>query len=98
MLAKRCKKNSTFMPDLERASVTIVGDAKATIDDATWLYNTGEKDANNNDIIKDIYGHDGSTKEQAYQISTAYQLLSFAYEVKNGRTFENQFIRLDADS
>ena len=72
------------MPDLERASVTIVGDAKATIDDATWLYNTGEKDANNNDIIKDIYGHDGSTKEQAYQISTAYQLLSFAYEVKNG--------------
>ena len=91
------KKNSTFLQDLERTSITIVGDAKATIDDATWLYNTREKDANDNDIIKDIYGHDGSTEANAYQISTAYQLLSFAYEVNNGQTFENKFVRLDAD-
>ena len=84
------KKNSTFLQDLNRNSVTIVGDEKATIDDATWLYKL-------NNTVYDIYGHKGDTKDDAYQISTAYQLLSFAYEVKNGRTFENKFIRLDAD-
>lgn len=104
------KKNSTFLQDLDRTSITIVGDAKATIDDATWLYDTGEKDANNNAIIKDIYGHTGNSENDAYQISTAYQLLSFAYEVtgatligtnnpteRAGNDFTGKYIRLDAD-
>ncbi len=83
------KKNSTFLASTSRDSVTIVGDKKATADDATWLY----KD---NDVVYDIYGNDG-TEEYPYKISTAYQLLSFAYEVKNGRDFSGKFIRLDAD-
>ena len=32
------KKNSTFLHDTNRSSVTILGDDNATIDDATWLY------------------------------------------------------------
>lgn len=83
-------KNSTFLQDVERESVTIVGDEKATKDDATWLYELSG-------TVYDIYGHNGNTPETAYQISTAYQLLSFAYEVNAGRTFEGQYIRLDAD-
>ena len=84
------KKNTTFLQDTERTNVTIADDAKATADDATWLYKDGS-------TVKDIYGHDGSSVEQAYQISTAYQLLSFAYEVQSGRHFTGQYVRLDAD-
>lgn len=88
------KKNSTLLQDTERSSVTIVGDEKATIDDATWLYEL-------NNTVYDIYGHTG-TETDPYQISTAYQLLSFAYEVTKGnngagRDFNGKFIRLDAD-
>ena len=87
----KLKKNSTFLQSVERKSVTIVGDENATADDATWLY----KDKNN--TIVDIYGHDGS-KESPYQISTADELLSFAYEVNNnGYDFTGKTIRLDAD-
>lgn len=86
------KKNSTFLQSTahDGVNVTIVGDAKATMDDATWLYDY-------NGTIYDIYGHDGSSEESAYQISTANQLLSFAYEVKNNRDFAGKFVRLDAD-
>ncbi len=83
------KKNSTFMQDTERDSITIAADEAATADDATWLYWNGE-------TLLDIYGHTGSEAD-AYQISTAYQLLSFAYEVKSGNDFAGKFIRLDAD-
>ena len=92
------KKNSTFLQDtnhdgtdgsIAHPNVTIVGDAKADMDDATWLYELDDK-------IYDVYGHLG-TENDPYQISTAYQLLSFAYEVKNGKNFEGKYIRLDAD-
>ena len=83
------KKNSTFLHDSKRSSVTIVTDANATADDATWLYSL-------QGTVYDIYGHDG-TQAHPYQISTAYQLLSFAYEVQNGRTFAGQYVSLDAD-
>ncbi len=90
------KKNSTFLQGTDRFEadgttpiVTIVGDQKATIDDATWLYEL-------NGTVYDIYGHTG-TEASPYQISTAYQLLSFAYEVKNGNLFTGKYIRLDAD-
>ncbi|UKK48731.1 fimbrillin family protein [Prevotella sp. E9-3] len=84
------KKNSTFLHDTERKNVTILGDANATMDDATWLYRL-------NNVVYDIYGHNGETPNTAYQISTAYQLLSFAYEVKNGHDFAGKYVRLDAD-
>ena len=90
------RKNSTFLQDIKRANVTIVGDVKATVDDATWLYQESA------DVIKDIYGHTGTSETDAYQISTADQLLSFAYEVTagnggTGRDFVGKYIRLDAD-
>lgn len=90
------KKNSTFLTTTTRTqntdgnwNVTIVGDQNATADDATWLY---QKDGN----VVDVYGNTG-TAEKPYTISTANQLLSFAYEVKAGRTFAGQYVKLDAD-
>lgn len=71
------RKKSTFLSTTHRDSVTIVGDEKATLDDATWLY----VDTKDNNIIKDIYGHDG-TPLNPFTIKTADELLSFAYEVK----------------
>lgn len=68
------KKNSTFLASTARSTVTILGDENATADDATWLYHNGTK-------VVDIYGNDGSP-EKPFTISTAKQLLSFAYEVK----------------
>ncbi len=84
------RKNSTYLSYTGREKITIVGDAKATADDATWLYT-----ATSGKIV-DIYGNDGSAAHP-FLICTADQLLSFAYEVKNGRAFEHQFVKLDAD-
>lgn len=95
------KKNSTFLTTTTRTqdsegnyNVTIVGDKNATADDATWLY---EK----NGVIVDVYGNTG-TADKPYTISTANQLLSFAYEVKQGngglgRDFTGKYVKLDAD-
>lgn len=83
------KKNATILHDTRRSSVTVVDDEKATPDDATWLYRQ-------NGTIVDVYGHDGS-QAHPFQISTAYQFLSFAYEVKGGRSFAGQYVALDAD-
>lgn len=73
------KKHSTFLDTADRDSVTIFGDTKATVDDATWLY----VDATSKKIL-DVYGNDGSL-ESPFVISTARELLSFAYEVKGTR-------------
>lgn len=81
------RKKSTFM-DIN-STVTIHTDAKATVYDATWLYQDGS-------LLKDIYGNDG-TIANPYRISSASQLLSFAKEVTAGQTFEDKYIRLDAD-
>ena len=81
------RKKSTFL-DIN-SNVTIHTDAQATIYDATWLYQDGT-------LLRDIYGNDG-TKAMPYRISTASQLLSFAKEVKAGMTFQDKYIRLDAD-
>lgn len=93
------RKNSVFLEDTDRSKLTIVGDEKATIDDAVWLYNEMEETTNAEGllasqpkkvdgklVIKDIYGHTGDTEADAYQISTAQQLLSFAYEVSGGNS------------
>ena len=110
------RKNSVFLENTDRSKITIVGDKMATNYDAIWLYNeldengTPKKDANGNLIIKDIYGHSGNTEADAYQISTAQQFLSFAYEVNGsqresyngssltgGMDFTGKYIKLDAD-
>lgn len=107
------KKNSTFLASTDRGTgtvnngvvdgITILGDAGATADDATWLY---VKDG----TVVDVYGNDGS-KEKPFTISTAKQLLSFAYEVKGtdrksatpnaehtaGWDFAGKYVKLDAD-
>lgn len=83
-------KKSTFLTSTARSGVTTHSDAKANADDATWLY----KKADNS--VYDIYGNDGNTHDKAYTISTADQLLSFAYEVKEGYDFEGKFVKLDA--
>lgn len=75
--------------------VSIANDQVATKDDATWLYYIdGIKTDPNN--LRDIYGHTGSPTDP-FIIKTARQLLSFAYEVKNGRTFAGKYIKLDSD-
>lgn len=71
------KKFSTFVETVDRNKITMFGDPKATIDDATWLY----VDATDGNKLKDVLGNDGS-KEHPFIISTADQLVSFAYEVK----------------
>ena len=83
-------KKSTFLTSTARSGVTIHTDAKADADDATWLY----KKADNS--VYDIYGNDGNSAAKAYTISTADQLLSFAYEVKEGYDFTGKFVKLDA--
>lgn len=82
-------KNSTYLASTERKSVKLHNEKGLTIDDATWLYMDGEN-------IKDIYGNEG-TKEKPYTISTANQLLAFAYEVnEGGMSFIGKYVRLDA--
>lgn len=84
------RKNSTFLQTVSRSSVTTSNDAAATEEDATWLYVAA------GGAVKDIYGNVG-TKEKPYTICTADQLLSFAYEVKEGRDFKGQYVKLDAN-
>lgn len=83
------KKNSTFLSSVDLSKVTIADDSNVNIDNATWLFK-GESTS-----VYDIYQNTG-TAEKPYQIRTAAQLLSFAKEVNNGRSFEGQYISLDA--
>lgn len=83
------QKVSTFLDTSDLTKVTKAGDVNATKEDATWLYIE-------NSTLKDIYGHVG-TKADPFIIKTARQFLSFAKEVNNGRTFENQYVKLEAD-
>ncbi len=108
------KKNSTFLqsaPTFDQRPtsgyVTIATDPIATEDDATWLYYKKEPDGSfssgtdDGRVLLDIYGNTG-TIDKPYTISTANQLLSFAYEVSNGgvrgtgNSFEGKYIKLDA--
>lgn len=89
------QKVSTFLDTNNRTDITIAGDPKATVEDATWLYYNGD-----NNLV-DIYGNDG-LQSNPFTIKTARQFLSFAYEVNSGnngvgRTFENQYVKLEAD-
>lgn len=85
------QKNATFLTNTQRSSVTIMGDAQATADDATWLY------IDSDGKVRDIYGHTGS-EDDPFQISTAKQLLSFAYEVKGTNRVEKTYKDLKGQS
>lgn len=88
-------KNTTFLQNTELSSVKLSSD-NVTQDDATWLYYKQENGAVTGDLL-DIYGNTG-TEASPYKISTADQLLAFAYEVnENKLTFEGKYIELDAD-
>lgn len=94
------QKISIFLDVTERMDggktiVSIAKDDVATKDDATWLYYLNG-DKSNEDNVRDIYGHTG-TPTDPFIIKTARQLLSFAYEVKNGRLFAGRYIKLDSD-
>ena len=90
------QKVSTFLDTSNRDDITIAGDSKATVEDATWLYYNGDN------ILVDIYGNDGS-ESSPFTIKTARQFLSFAYEVNNGgdngagRSFNGKYVKLEAD-
>jgi len=90
------QKVSTFLDTKDRSGVTIAKDDKATMEDATWLYFKKDASGNKTQELLDIYGNNGS-ETNPFAIKTARQLLSFAYEVKNGRSFENQYVKLEAD-
>lgn len=79
------QKVSTFLDTSNRADVTIAGDEKATIEDATWLYYEKDAEGNATESLKDIYGNDG-TIEKPFTIKTARQLLSLCYEVNAPNT------------
>lgn len=86
-----------FLKDADTAHkrVTVHKMAKATKDDATWLYKNEEGN------IVDIYGHTGN-EDDPYMIRNADQLLSLAYEVNgisgisDGWDFSGKFITLDS--
>ena len=114
------RKNSVYLETIDKtlgqkAYVTLVGDDLATEDDAVWLYRVYNEDTEGNrtpavdasgiPLIKDIYGHSGNSAEDAYQISSAQQFLSFLYEVNTAADpskdrpvmdFTGKFIKLDA--
>lgn len=92
----KLKKNSTFLEGTNREEqhVTIAAD-NTTKDDATWLYYQ-KQDGAETGVLRDIYDNDGSASKP-FTISTAKQLLSFAYEVNSGRDFSHLFVKLDAD-
>jgi len=81
------RKKTTFM-DIT-SPVTTHDMAAATADDATWLYRDG-------DVIRDIYGNDG-TEQHPYRIASSLQMLSFAYEVAGGFSFQGKYVEQDAD-
>lgn len=85
-------KKSTFLSSAGYATVTYSGE-NPTKDDATWLYHEAVA---GNDVVKDIYGNDGSS-EYPYTITCAQEFLSFAKEVINGNNFTGRYIKLDAN-
>ena len=102
------KKKSTFLSYNSKAEgrITTHNDSKATIDDATWLYKKADGS------VVDIYGPSGNSADDPYTITCAEELLSFAYEVKEGFSetrqdygtsttehvnFKDKYVKLDAD-
>ena len=84
------RKKSTYMTmNVDNTAIKTHSQVD-NIDDAIWLYES-------NNVVKDVYGNDGTSAATAFRITSALQMLAFAKEVKNGNTFEERFVRLDAD-
>lgn len=88
------QKVSTFLDTNDMTEVTMASQLTATKEDATWLYY--ETNADGSKTLKDIYGHVGSEADP-FIIKNARQILSFAKEVNNGRTFNGLYVKLEAD-
>ncbi len=84
-------KKTTFLASTSRANVRLHDASGLIREDATWLYT--DSDGN----VVDVDGNDGS-EENPYTISSADQLLAFAYEVNEGKmTFEGKYVCLNAN-
>lgn len=84
------QKKSPYLDTVKLDSVTKAGEANKEF--STWLY----IDTEDENKVKDVDRNDGSA-DHPYTITTARQLLSFAKEVNSGRSFENQYVLLDAN-
>lgn len=82
-------KNETFLASVDRNSVKLSGEDGVTVDDATWLFKDDGTD------LMDRLGNKGTISDP-YKITTAAQLLAFAYEVNEGMDFTGKYVRLDA--
>ena len=84
------RKKSTYMTmNVDNTAIKTHSQVD-NIDDAIWLYES-------NNVVKDVYGNDGTSAATAFRITSALQMLAFAKEVNNGYKFEGKYVRLDAD-
>ena len=84
------RKKSTYMTmNVDNTAIKTHSQVD-NIDDAIWLYES-------NNVVKDVYGNDGTSAATAFRITSALQMLAFAKEVNSGYKFEGKYVRLDAD-
>lgn len=84
------RKKSTYMTmNVDNTAIKTHSQVD-NIDDAIWLYES-------NNVVKDVYGNDGTSAATAFRITSALQMLAFAKEVNSGYDFTGKYVRLDAD-
>lgn len=84
------RKKSTYMTmNVDNTAIKTHSQVD-NIDDASWLYES-------NNVVKDVYGNDGTSAATAFRITSALQMLAFAKEVNSGYDFTGKYVRLDAD-
>ena len=84
------RKKSTYMTmNVDNTAIKTHSQVD-NIDDAIWLYES-------NNVVKDVYGNDGTSASTAFRITSALQMLAFAKEVNSGYDFTGKYVRLDAD-
>ena len=84
------RKKSTYMTmNVDNTAIKTHSQVD-NIDDAIWLYES-------NNVVKDVYGNDGTSAATAFRITSALQMLAFAKEVNSDYDFTGKYVRLDAD-
>ena len=84
------RKKSTYMTmNVDNTAIKTHSQVD-NIDDAIWLYES-------NNVVKDVYGNDGTSAATAFRITSALQMLAFAKEVNRDYDFTGKYVRLDAD-
>ncbi len=84
------RKKSTYMTmNVDNTAIKTHSQVD-NIDDAIWLYES-------KNVVKDVYGNDGTSAATAFRITSALQMLAFAKEVNSGYDFTGKYVRLDAD-